>query len=38
MAKGPKLGEAMRLAEQAWIEADFPSDAAEVAAILERHA
>lgn len=34
--KGPKLGEALRKAEQAWIEADFPADAAALKAITDR--
>ncbi len=33
--KGPALGAAMRAAEEAWIKADFPQDAAEVAAIAD---
>lgn len=36
VAKGPKLGEAMRAAEQAWIEADFPDDPAILNAILQK--
>ena len=35
---GPKLGVALRLAEEAWIAADFPSDAAAVAAIAAKAA
>ena len=35
VAKGPRLGEAMRAAEAAWIAADFPRDAAAVAAIAD---
>jgi poly(A) polymerase len=34
--RGPKLGAALRAAEAAWIAADFPGDAAAVAAIAER--
>lgn len=33
--KGPALGVALRAAEEAWIEADFPSDAAALASIAE---
>ena len=33
--KGPALGAAMRAAEEAWIKADFPESAAEVAAIVD---
>jgi poly(A) polymerase len=33
--KGPALGAAMRAAEEAWVEADFPSDAAGLAGIAE---
>ncbi len=33
--KGPALGAAMRDAEEAWIKADFPLDAAALAAIVE---
>ena len=33
--KGPALGAVMRAAEEAWIKADFPQDAAEVAAIAD---
>ncbi len=33
--KGPALGAAMRAAEAAWIAADFPKDAAEIAAIAD---
>jgi poly(A) polymerase len=33
--KGPALGVAMRAAEEAWIAADFPQDAAELAAIAD---
>jgi poly(A) polymerase len=34
--KGPKLGEAMRKAEDAWIAADFPSDSATLKTIADR--
>ena len=34
--KGPALGAALREAEAAWIAADFPSDAAVIAAIADR--
>ena len=33
--KGPALGAALRAAEEAWIAADFPSDAARIAAIAD---
>ena len=33
--KGPRLGAAMRAAEQAWIAADFPSDNAAIEAIAD---
>jgi poly(A) polymerase len=33
--KGPALGAAMRAAEEAWIKADFPADAAALAAIAD---
>ena len=33
--KGPRLGAALRAAEDAWIAADFPSDALAVAAIAD---
>jgi poly(A) polymerase len=33
---GPALGQAMRRAEQMWIEADFPADRAAIAAIADR--
>jgi poly(A) polymerase len=33
--KGPALGAAMRAAEEAWIAADFPADAAAIAAIAD---
>ena len=36
VAKGPALGAAMRAAETAWIEADFPADAATLVAIADR--
>ncbi len=36
VAAGPALGAAMRAAKQAWIEADFPSADAAIAAIAER--
>ena len=35
---GPALGAAMRAAEQAWIAADFPADAATIQAIADRAA
>lgn len=35
VAKGPALGAAMRAAEDAWVAADFPSDATAVAAIAD---
>jgi poly(A) polymerase len=35
LAKGPALGSALRAAEQVWIAADFPTDAADVAAIAD---
>jgi poly(A) polymerase len=38
IAKGPALGAALRAAEAAWIAADFPSDAAAIAAIADRAA
>jgi poly(A) polymerase len=34
--KGPQMGAALRAAEQAWIEADFPDDRATVEAIADR--
>ena len=37
-AAGPALGVAMRAAEQAWIAADFPADAATIQAIADRAA
>ncbi len=36
--KAPAMGVALRLAEQAWIDADFPSDAAAIDAIADRAA
>ena len=36
LPKGPALGAAMRAAEAAWIEADFPADRATIEAIAER--
>jgi poly(A) polymerase len=38
VARGPALGAAMRAAEEAWIEADFPMERAAVEAILARAA
>jgi poly(A) polymerase len=41
VAKGPALGAALRAAEEVWIAADFPTEAADVAAIADaaaRHA
>ena len=38
LTAGPALGAAMRTAEQAWIAADFPADAATIQAIAERAA
>ncbi len=37
-AAGPALGSVMRAAEQAWIAADFPADAAAIEAIADRAA
>jgi poly(A) polymerase len=37
-AAGPALGAAMRTAEQAWIAADFPADAASIQVIADRAA
>jgi poly(A) polymerase len=37
-AAGPALGAVMRTAEQAWIAADFPVDAASIQAIADRAA
>ncbi|MGA8697498.1 MAG: CCA tRNA nucleotidyltransferase [Xanthobacteraceae bacterium] len=37
-AAGPALGSVMRTAEQAWIAADFPADAAAIEAIADRAA
>jgi poly(A) polymerase len=34
--KGPRLGAALRAAEQAWMAAGFPADAAALAAIADR--
>jgi poly(A) polymerase len=36
--KGPEMGAALRAAEQAWIDADFPEDRAVIEAIAERAA
>ena len=36
--KGPALGAAMRAAEAAWIEADFPGDAAALDRIMQSRA
>jgi poly(A) polymerase len=36
--KGPSLGAALRVAEQAWIDADFTSDAAAISTIADRAA
>ena len=36
--KGPSLGAALRVAEQAWIDADFTSDAAAIDVIADRAA
>jgi hypothetical protein len=38
VSQGPALGEALRAAEKAWIAADFPGDAAALAAIADRAA
>ena len=38
VSKGPRLGAALRAAEQAWIAAGFPADAAALAAIADRAA
>ena len=38
LAAGPDLGAAMRVAEEAWIAADFPADAAAIEAIADRAA
>ena len=35
LEKGPDLGRALRAAEQAWIDADFPKDPAAIAAIAD---
>jgi poly(A) polymerase len=36
IAAGPALGNALRAAKQAWIDADFPADAAAIEAIADR--
>jgi poly(A) polymerase len=36
--KGPDMGAALRAAEQAWIDADFPEDRAAIDAIADRAA
>jgi len=36
--KGPPMGAALRAAEQAWVDADFPDDRAAIEAIAERAA
>jgi len=36
--KGPDMGAALRAAEQAWIDADFPADRAAIDAIADRAA
>jgi poly(A) polymerase len=33
--KGPEMGAALRAAEQAWIDADFPEDRAAIDAITD---
>jgi len=38
MPPGPRLGAALRAAEQAWVDADFPDDRAAIEAIAERAA
>jgi poly(A) polymerase len=38
IAAGPSLGAALRAAEQAWIDADFPTDGAAIEAIADRAA
>jgi poly(A) polymerase len=38
VSKGPRLGAALRAAEEAWIAADFPADKAAIAAIADRAA
>ncbi len=38
IAKGPALGEALRAAEEAWIAADFPGDAASLKRIADKAA
>jgi len=35
VAKGPALGRALAAAEEAWVAADFPSEAATIAAIAD---
>ena len=36
VSKGPRLGAVLRSAEEAWISAGFPDDAAALAAIAEQ--
>jgi poly(A) polymerase len=36
IAAGPELGAALRLAEEFWIEADFPMDRAALDALADR--
>jgi poly(A) polymerase len=36
MAEGPALGQALALAEDAWLAADFPREAAALAAIADQ--
>jgi poly(A) polymerase len=38
VAAGPMLGAALKAAEEAWIAADFPADAAVIEAIADRAA
>jgi poly(A) polymerase len=38
MAAGPALGAALRLAEELWIEANFPDDRAALEALADRTA
>jgi poly(A) polymerase len=38
IAAGPSLGAALRVAEQAWIDADFPTDGAAIEAIADKSA
>jgi poly(A) polymerase len=38
VSKGPEMGAALRAAEQAWIDADFPEDRAAIDAIADRAA